>query len=577
MLASLFAITFLCYIRTLSFEFVYDDEILIVNNPLILSPQSIPDYFRQHLIQFINPLAPGIYYRPVQFLWLLLNRLLWGTNAFGWHLSAVMLHTVATGCVYLLARKIVQEKAAAWLAGAVFGLHPLHVESAAWAMGFIDPLFTLLVLGSFLCYLEAQERMGRRTLWAVCSISLYALAAFAKEPALVLPLLVFAYAVLSGAPTAGPEGRPLWPRLRVGFIAAAPYLAVTTIYITARLAVLKSLSRVITSLPWGVVIATLPRVLWTYLRILFLPDGLSVFYDVPYVQPTDAVSIVLPGAAVALVACGLWWWAWRSTPVAVAASWFLLPFLVLLNLRAFPQGEIVHDRYLYLASVGFALLIALAWKSLRASRVQLLAEGATRLAVAVLLVVALGAGTIYYSGFWMNNQALYSRGFAIAPNNNLAANNFAGLYVARGDYAGAIPIYERILFRDSQFWLANFNLGYCFYKFGRLDDAERYLQRAAAIDASSPDPHLYLGLMRLQAGRAADAEAEFRRALALRPTGRGYHFALGMALKSQGALAEARREFQLELVNNPGEKAARDQLVEIDNHLGASHGPSPRE
>lgn len=82
--ASVLAITFLCYIRTLSFEFVYDDEILIVNNPLILSPRSIPDYFTQHLIQFLNPYTPGIYYRPVQFLWLLLNRMLWGTNPVGW-------------------------------------------------------------------------------------------------------------------------------------------------------------------------------------------------------------------------------------------------------------------------------------------------------------------------------------------------------------------------------------------------------------------------------------------------------------------------------------------------------------
>ena len=131
LLASLFAITFLCYIRTLSFDFVYDDEILIVNNPLILSPRSIPDYFTQHLIQFVNPYAPGIYYRPVQFLWLLLNRMVWETNPWGWHLSVVIPHTAAAGCVYLPARKIVPEKAAARLAGAVFALHPVHVESVA--------------------------------------------------------------------------------------------------------------------------------------------------------------------------------------------------------------------------------------------------------------------------------------------------------------------------------------------------------------------------------------------------------------------------------------------------------------
>lgn len=575
LLASLLAITFLCYIRTLSFDFVYDDEILIANNPLILSPRSIPDYFTQHLIQFVNPSAPGIYYRPVQFLWLLLNRMLWGTNPWGWHLSVVILHTAAAGCVYLLAHKIVQEKAAAWLAGAVFALHPVHVESVAWAMGFIDPLFTVLVLTSFLCYLEARERQDRRDRWVAGSLLFYSLAAFAKEPALVLPLLVFTHAAISGVFVAGPGGRLAWARLRTGFVAAWPYLAITAIYLAARLAVLESLGRVITPLPWGVVIATLPRVLWSYLKLLLWPAALSVFYDVPYVQPAEAASMLLPAAALVLVGVGLLWWARRSVPVAIAASWALLPLLVLLNLRAFPEGEIVHDRYIYLASVGFALLVALAWKSLRATRIQLLADAGTRVLAALFLVVAMGAATVYYTGFWANNQALYSRAMAIAPNNDLATNNYAGLYVARGNYAGAIPLYARILARHSDFWLANYNLGYCFYKLGRLDEAEHYLQRAATLDASFPDPYLYLGLIRLQAGRAADAEAEFRRALALRPNGRGYHFALGMALKSQGALAEARREFQLELTNNPGEKAARDQIVEIDNRPGASHVPGP--
>ena len=576
-LASLLAITFLCYIRTLSFDFVYDDEILIVNNPLILSPRSIPDYFTQHLIQFVNPYAPGIYYRPVQFLWLLLNRMLWGTNPLGWHLSVVILHTAAAGCVYLLARRIVQEKAAAWLAGAVFALHPVHVESVAWAMGFIDPLFTLLVLTSFLCYLEARERPDRRNRWAAGALLFYSLAAFAKEPALVLPLLVFSHAFISGASTPGPVGRMAWVRLRSGFVAAGPYLAITTIYLAARLAVLKSLSRAITSLPWGVVVATLPRVLWSYLKLIFWPSGLSVFYDVPYVQPSEAASVLLPAVALVLVGVGLLWWARRSIPAAVAVSWAVLPLLVLLNLCAFPAGEIVHDRYIYLASVGFALLAALAWKSLRSTRVQLLADAGTRALSAVFLVVAMGAGTVYYTGFWANNQTLYSRAISIAPNNDIATNNYAGLYVARGDYAGAISLYSRILSRNSDFWLANYNLGYCFYKLGRFDEAEKYLQRAAALDASFADPHLYLGLIRLQAGRAADAEAEFRRALALQPNGRGYHFALGMALKTQGALPEARREFELELTSNPGEQAARDQIVEIDSQSGASHSTGPQK
>ena len=568
--ASLVAITVLCYVGTLSFEFVYDDEILIVHNPLILSAQSIPSYFTQHLVQFLNPHAAGNYYRPVQLLWLLLNRTLWGTNPIGWHFSVVALHALDAGCVYLLARKILRGKSAAWLAGAVFALHPVHVESAAWAMGFIDPLYTLLVLASFLCYLEARERPSGRTPWKLVSIFAYALAAFAKEPALILPFLVFAHATIVGlSGETSPEMLTRRKRLRDGLASAAPYLAVTALYLAARVAVLGALSHDMTSLPLGTVIATLPIVLWSYLKLLVWPVGLSAFYDVPYVRPAQASLVLLPAVGVAAVAVGLWLWSRRSRAAAVATSWLVLPLLVLLNLRAFQEDEIVHDRYLYLASVGFALLVGLAWESLGSTRSRLPARSVGWTAAAILLVAAMGAGTVYYSRFWANNQALYERGIVIAPNNNLVTNNLAGLYVARGDYAAAIPLYERVISRKKDFWLSIFNLGYCFYRTGQHEEAERYLRRAIAVDATLPDSYLYLGLVCLQTDRVEGAEREFRRALALRPNGRGYHFALGMALKLRGAWTEARREFELELVNYPAEAAAREQLAEIDRRFNS--------
>ncbi|MBZ5515759.1 MAG: tetratricopeptide repeat protein [Acidobacteriia bacterium] len=570
-------ITFLCYIRTLNFDFVFDDEILIVNNPRILSAGSIPGYFTQHLTQFLNPAAPGNYYRPVQLLWLLWNRTLWGLRPFGWHLSVVALHALAAGLVYLLARALLQERPAACVAAGVFALHPVHVESAAWAMGFIDPLFTVLLLVSFLCYLKARERPTRRALWMSASVLSYALAAFAKEPALVLPLLIFSHSVIATAPVSTGQERTRFGRLRGGLVAATPYLAVTAAYLAARWAVLRAFSHDITSLPLGTLLATLPRVLWSYIKLLVWPVGLSAFYDVPYVQPWEMSRILLPAAAVAAAAVGLWFWSRRSAVAAVATSWLALPLLILLNLRAFPQDEIVHDRYLYLASVGFALLVGLAWSCLRRVRLWFLASGPARAAAAIALLTLFGAQTIYYSRFWTNNQALYARGITIAPNNNLVTNNLAGLYVARGDYPSAIALYQRVIARNRSFWLSTFNLGYCFNKLGRLEEAERYLRRAAAIDSTRPDSYLYLGLVCWRSCRMEEAEANFRRALALRPVARGYHFALGMVLKLRGAWAEARREFQLELVNDPGQAEARGQLSEIDAHLSpAPRRPTPK-
>src|SRR5690348_13249817 len=106
MLLAVLAITFLAYITTLQFKFVYDDGSQIVGNQLIEHWHYLPNYFTVQVWAHVNPNQAGNYYRPIFMIWMLLNEKLFGDNPFGWHLTTVLMHVLATWLVFKLARRL---------------------------------------------------------------------------------------------------------------------------------------------------------------------------------------------------------------------------------------------------------------------------------------------------------------------------------------------------------------------------------------------------------------------------------------------------------------------------------------
>lgn len=575
LLASILVATFLCYAPALGYAFVYDDRLLILNNPQILSWRNVPHFFLENFIAPAYPHAPAVYYRPVLLVWMVLNAKIWGMHPVGWHLTAIALHLIVVAEVYVLARRLLSNRLGAAVAASVMALHPVHVECVAWVMAEAEPLAASLAIGSLLIYLRTRARPPHRAAWMAASLSLFGLAVLIKENSLVLPGLIFAFewflgGARSGVPVAEASSRlrRWWKRGRMSFVRAAPYLAVAFAYLALRIAMLKTLGHAVTPMSLATHLATLPLVLSRYLKILLWPTGLSVFYDVPYVEHLTLARFFLPLGAVAAVIALLAWWVTKSRAAGFAAVWLGLPILPVLDLPVFYHGEIVHDRYLYLPSVGLALLVGLAFARAPAAAPQ--RSPKWRVAAAVALLAILGASTCYYRRFWRNNLTLFERGMAIAPGNNIAANNFANELVDRRDFHQALAIYQQVLARDPNYWPANYNAGYCYYRLGRLSEAERYLARAAALDPTDADTFVYLGLTNFKMHRLQPAEAAVRHAVALDPSGRGYHLALGMILLKRGEPEQARQEFRAELANFPDEAAAAQQLQQLETRQEAA-------
>ena len=369
----------LAYFATLGFGFVYDDVPQILKNPAIQAWNFVPQYFTAHVWAAIYPNSTGNYYRPLFLLWLRLNYAAFGTDAAGWHLTSIACHLIATWLVFRLALRVSRDRMIAFVAALVFGLHPAHVENVAWISGVTDPLMTCFVLGSLLAY--ASFRETRKLLYAGLSLAFFALALLAKETAVVLPVLIFSFALTfpeggekaeSGRPDSA-SGDSQMNRLISSIRACVLYVLALAIYAVVRIQALGKWSRPTALVSWREVVLTWPTVLWFYVKHLIWPLRESEFYSLDYVSHMSAATVLLPLALVVITVIGLLWLqrnVGRKDVAQFALVLLVVPLLPVLDLRSLTAGDIVHDRYLYLPSIGFAILVGLAVREIerRASR-----------------------------------------------------------------------------------------------------------------------------------------------------------------------------------------------------------------
>ena len=561
------AATFIAYVATLAFGFVYDDHILVVRNDAIHSWRYLPSYFTSHIWSFWYPHMLSNAYRPLLLIWLRLNDAVFGLRTWGWHLTSVLVHVAAAYLVYRLGLRLTRDTWLALACGLVFGLHPVHLEVVACVSGVDFTLSTLFVLAAVLTWWRSREPGGKFA-WLAASMGFAAAALLTKESSLMLPVVVGGIAWI----WAGQEGKRLTTgeRLRAALVGAAPFLAVTLAYLPLRVWALRGFVHPVSHLARTTALLTVPSAALFYLRLLVWPSRLSCYYDVPYVSSPTLRGFVLPLAAILVVLGGLVMVYRRlrarlpgqGRALAVAIFWsaaFLAPAL---NLRLLPEGEIVHDRYLYLPSVGFAILVGIAlrqaWTRIR-SRVR----PVLGVAAAVAACALMGYAAVSQSLYWADDLSLNFHAHEVAPQNVDAMASLGAAVAARGMDAAAVTLYKQALQVRPDLWRANVNLAYIYYQHGDFAEAVHYFERSCASDPTDGDQFFYLGLAALQINRTAEAEAAMRTALLVRPQGKGYHLGLGMVLKQKGKLLEAKKEIETDLADDPRNARARALLEEI--------------
>jgi Flp pilus assembly protein TadD len=573
--AVILAATFLAYAGTLALGFVFDDHVLIVSNDSIRSWRYFPSYFTSHIWSFRYPHLLSNAYRPFFLIWLRLNDVLFDEHAWGWHLSLVVAHIAVTYLVYQLCIRLTRDTWSAAAGALIFGLHPVHVETIAESAWADQPLSSFFMLAAILAFCRSREPV-RSLRWMAASLGFTAAALLSKESGLMLPILVSGYVWIyerAGRREVGPVDRQsgILARLRSALLAAVPFWAALLLYVPLRIRALKGFTHVVTPLSLSKEILTLPSILLFYLRLLIWPTGLSCYYDTPYISSLRFHDFILPTAFLAVIAAMLaFWYLWtrrdsrkEAETIAFACLWMILTVLPVLNFRLLPENEIAHDRYIYLASVGFTILVAMALRQAMRGVGESFNRPAWSLAGALVLSMVMGWATASQSLYWADDLSLNFRAHQIAPRNVSATTSLAAAVGQRGLDGEAMALYRQALAIQPRFWRANVNLAYLEYAHGNYPEAARYFERACAADPTDGDQFLYFGMALLRLGRPSDAGNAIRTALLVRPQGRDYHLGLGMALRGEGKLTEAMQEIKAELEQDPTNAQARALLEEV--------------
>jgi tetratricopeptide (TPR) repeat protein len=479
--------------------FIWDDDYYVINNELLTATDGL------RRIWFSLD-APSQYF-PLVYTTFRIEHALWGLNPSGYHWVNLLLHVANALLVW---RVLVRLKVpGAWLAGTIFALHPVQVESVAWIterknvlMGF----FFLLTLFAWIAFVD--ERTKRPWGFYVLALTFYVLALSAKTTACTLPVALLLILWLQKKPINRERVLQIVPFFLLGLGMGLVTVWWERYHVGTRgaLFALGPLDRVLIA----------SRAVWFYLSKLIWPSNLTFIYPRWSISPTHLLNYtwLLAGAALCVAIYFVRRYLGRS--VEVAAVFFvatLSPVLGFIMLYTF-RYTFVADHYQYLACIGPVALASAGVATLAGTfqRIRRLILSAAVCVVATLAVLTWRQSTMYG-----DIEVLWRTTLARSPNCWMAHNNLGIVLFQKGETDEAIAHYRTTLEMQPDFWDADYNLGNALLKKGEVDEAISHSQRAVTQQPEDPDAQVALGNALAEKGRIDDAIAHYQKALAIRP------------------------------------------------------------
>ncbi len=437
-------VTCIAYINIFNNSFVWDDHDLIVNWPEIRSFSNIPSLF----IKATNPNYPDTY-RPIRYIFSIVMYQLSGTNPIGYHIATITLHIAITLLIYTIIRSLARDTRIPFISALLFGVHPIHTEAITWISSGMDMIGIVFFLNSIVLFLH---RADTRTLGfsLVCA----GLAYFTLEITIVLPAILILILSIKN----------LKNTHRRSFLHIFPYALLAIIYLYIRWRVV-DIQEV-----FGYVDGRVDRTFFlmmhalvAYAKTLLFPVDLTVNHMLHIGVPSFMVEIgdafpttlsyirsitlfdphVIIGILLVLVSLSCVFIFWRKAPLlSFAIGWMIISFLPVMNIV--PGHTLMAERYAYLPSVGFCLILAYIFIYTHKQSKHPLIQYSVYI-VLLAVVVSYTIHTIQRNTAWKNDVTLWE---SAADKNQYSYIVFTALgkqYVARNEYDKAIVAYTHVL------------------------------------------------------------------------------------------------------------------------------------
>jgi tetratricopeptide (TPR) repeat protein len=533
----LLALTLAAYWPALLGDFVWDDDAHVTKMALRSLDGLREIWFKLGATQQYYPLLHSAFW---------IEAKLWGDYVVGYHLVNVVLHVIAACLVVTACQRLAIK--GAWLAGAIFALHPVNVESVAWISEQKNTLSLVFYLLAALSYLRFDELRKPRD-YAIAS-ALFACALLTKTVTASLPaalLVVFWWK----------RGRIEWER---DVLPLLPWFAVAaasglfTAWVERHIIGAEGSEYNLDALQRALLAG---RVIWFYFDKLLWPTNLIFTYPHWMVDAKVAWQYALDAGLLAVVG---WFWSLRSrTRGPLAALLFfggsLFPVLGFLDIYPF-RYSYVADHFAYLASLGVIVPLSAAATFAYEEISALALRRAARMAGAVVLVT-LGVLSNLQSRIYLDAKTLYRATLARNPDDWMGHQNLGLIYSRGARYrAEAITQFEDVIRIKPEHNRAHYSLGLQLFISGRgpeaiehFRSAIQYAPKNLLIVGNSLD---FIGTIETSMpGRLDAAIAALDSAVALRPRDGESRHALGLALQKAGRVKEGAAQLDSAAILRP--------------------------
>jgi protein O-mannosyl-transferase len=507
-----------CYANTLDNDFVHDDRVEILDNPLIKDPSNLKRILTSPAWAFLQDTGDPVgsnYYRPVQYLSYMALYRIGGTAPWGYHLYKLILHLGVCILFFWIGLRLVGFQGAL-ISALLMAVHPANTEAVSWISGITDVTCALFFLVSFYCFLMDEERPSVG--WLVGMQVAFFAGMFSKETmATYIPVLLI-YQWLQGKP----------PSVRQVVRVYLPLVLTLSLYLSMRFAAIGSFTsqtqiRYEALNPFQGVLNQLV-LLSQYFQLFFFPLNLNAHH---VFDPVLSLADFRLWFALLVLAGMLAFWMYAATHSdsrqRAIMTFGLLMFVVVLSpvLIFYKRigDNVFAERYLYLPMMGLAL-------SLTAPLARMDFQPHVKAAFLVLLTL-LSWRTIRRNSIWETELVLYETTARASPG------------------AGSI-------------WN---NLGVAYSRVGRTEDAIKAFETSIV---SRPNSEAYGNLGRIYASqkRSADSEAAYRKAMQLNPRSAISYSGLADLYFSQQKYGDAIPLYQKSLEIRPADTRVSFNLID---------------
>jgi tetratricopeptide (TPR) repeat protein len=497
------------------------------------------------------------YWAPLMWLSHMLACQFFGLNAWGHHLINVLLHAANTALVFLVFQRMTRATWRSLILAALFGWHPLRVESVAWVTerkDVLSTLFWMLTLFAYAKYVESNQiRDSKSKVWYAVAFAMFVFGLMSKAMLVTMPCVLL---LLDYWPLERFKPGRTWQLVmeKIPFFALAAAASVVTFVVQKQGGAVKTVENLPLEARVGNALISYCR----YLGKMFWPTDLAVFYPHPGYWPLE--KALLAGVFLCGISVLLFMERRRYPVLLMGWLWFvgtLVPVIQLVQ----SGGQAMADRFTYVPSLGvWILTIWGAYELTRRWRYHKTALAVSGSA-AILLCLAL---TRQQLGYWKDSETLFRHTLEVTENNYMAHRALGDALYEKGQTDEAVSQFQEAIRLKPGYAPAHINLGSALLNQGHTDAAISQFQEAIRLNPDDAHAHNNLGNALDKKGQTDGAINQFQETIRLKPDDTGAHYNLGIALLNQGQTDKAISQFQ---------EAIRLKPDDADTHinLGIAH------